>query len=93
MIVPALAAQVGRRRAPSTPIDLLQEISIDLSPTPGMRGASHVRPHVFLCMLAYYLEWHMRRAWAPLLFEDHEKGAAQLQRRSAVARPSGRRQP
>ena len=31
-----------------------------------------VRAHVFLCMLAYYVEWHMRRALAPMLFEDQE---------------------
>jgi hypothetical protein len=31
-----------------------------------------VRAHIFLCMLAYYVEWHMRKAWAPLLFEDEE---------------------
>ncbi|MCC7380706.1 MAG: IS1634 family transposase [Deltaproteobacteria bacterium] len=31
---------------------------------------SRVRAHIFLCMLAYYVEWHMRRAWAPLLFTD-----------------------
>jgi transposase len=30
----------------------------------------HVRAHIFLCMLAYYVEWHLRRVWAPLLFED-----------------------
>jgi transposase len=29
-----------------------------------------VRAHVFLCMLAYYLTWHLRQAWAPLLFKD-----------------------
>jgi len=31
-----------------------------------------VRAHIFLCMLAYYVEWHMRKALAPLLFEDEE---------------------
>ena len=31
-----------------------------------------VRAHIFLCMLAYYVEWHMRAALAPLLFEDEE---------------------
>ena len=31
-----------------------------------------VRSHVFLCMLAYYVAWHMERAWAPLLFRDEE---------------------
>jgi transposase len=32
----------------------------------------HVRAHIFICMLAYYVEWHMRKALAPLLFEDEE---------------------
>ena len=34
------------------------------------RLEDRVRAHVFLCMLAYYLEWHLRKAWAPLLFAD-----------------------
>jgi len=29
-----------------------------------------VRAHIFLCMLAYYVEWHMRQAWSPLMFAD-----------------------
>jgi len=32
----------------------------------------HVRAHLFLCMLAYYVEWHMRKVLAPLLFDDEE---------------------
>jgi transposase len=32
----------------------------------------HVRAHIFICMLAYYVEWHMREALAPLLFDDEE---------------------
>ena len=32
----------------------------------------HVRAHIFICMLAYYVEWHMRQALAPLLFGDEE---------------------
>lgn len=36
------------------------------------RSADHVRAHILICMLAYYVEWHMRRALAPLLFEDEE---------------------
>jgi len=47
---------------------------------------SRVRAHVFLCMLAYYLEWHMRQKLAPMLFEDHDKSKAQELRSSAVAR-------
>lgn len=34
------------------------------------RLEDRVRAHVFLCMLAYYLTWHLRQAWAPLLFTD-----------------------
>ena len=34
------------------------------------RTDDHVRAHILLCMLAYYVEWHLRRVWAPLLFED-----------------------
>lgn len=34
------------------------------------RTEDHVRAHLFLCMLAYYVEWHMRKALAPLLFDD-----------------------
>jgi hypothetical protein len=41
--------------------------------------------HVFLCMLAYYVEWHMRQALAPLLFDDDDKVTAEAQRDSPVA--------
>ena len=34
------------------------------------RLEDRVRAHVFLCMLAYYLTWHLRHAWAPMLFKD-----------------------
>jgi len=36
------------------------------------RTVDHVRAHIFLCMLAYYVEYHMRKALAPLLFQDEE---------------------
>jgi hypothetical protein len=48
--------------------------------------ADRVRAHVFLCMLAYYLEWHMRRALAPMLFDDTDKAAAEALRESVVAK-------
>ena len=35
-----------------------------------LRTPDHVRAHIFLCLLAYYVEWHMRRKLAPLLFDD-----------------------
>jgi transposase len=36
------------------------------------RTEDHVRAHIFICMLAYYIEWHIRKALAPLLFHDEE---------------------
>lgn len=36
------------------------------------RTEEHVRAHIFLCLLAYYVEWHLRGAWAELLFEDEQ---------------------
>src|SRR5208283_3474490 len=47
--------------------------------------ADRVRAHVFLCMLAYYLEWHMRRKLASMLFDDTDKQAAEAARASVVA--------
>ena len=44
-----------------------------------------VRAHIFLCMLAYYVEWHMRKDLAPLLFDDDDKAAAEKLRASVVA--------
>jgi transposase len=44
-----------------------------------------VRAHVFLCMLAYYLEWHMRQCLAPMLFDDVDKEEAEALRSSVVA--------
>lgn len=44
----------------------------------------HVRGHVFLCMLAYYVEWHLRRRLAPLLFEDDDRQTAKARRQTAV---------
>ncbi|MDA8050581.1 MAG: IS1634 family transposase, partial [Rhodospirillales bacterium] len=37
------------------------------------------------CMLAYYLEWHIRQALAPVLFDDHQRAAAAAARPSIVA--------
>jgi len=47
--------------------------------------AERVPAHVFLCMLAYYVEWHMRKALAPLLLEDEDKKNAEAERCSIVA--------
>jgi transposase len=54
------------------------------------RTEAHVRAHIFLCMLAYYVEYHMRKALAPLLFDD-EQLEERRKRRDPVkpAKPSG----
>ncbi len=53
-------------------------------------NADRVRAHIFLCMLAYYVEWHMRKALAPILFDDHDPMGAKAKRDSIVspAKPS-----
>ncbi|HSQ55499.1 MAG TPA: IS1634 family transposase, partial [Gemmata sp.] len=48
------------------------------------RTADRVRAHILLCLLAYYVEWHLRQAWEPLLFEDEEL-AAERRHRDPVA--------
>ena len=57
--------------------------------------APRVRAHVLLCMLAYYLEWHMRRSLAPMLFDEHDPIGRDAQRASPVAKakpsPAARR--
>jgi hypothetical protein len=50
-----------------------------------------VRAHVFVCMLAYYVEWHMRQAWAPLLFAEDDPADA-AQRRGSPVQPAVRSQ-
>jgi transposase len=49
----------------------LKSVELELRPI-NHRLEQRVRAHVFLCMLAYYLEWHLRRAWAELTFEDEQ---------------------
>ena len=60
--------------------------SLDLKVHPiHHRLEDRVRSHVFLCLLAYYVEWHMRQALAPLLFDDDDKAAGEARRASIVA--------
>ena len=47
----------------------IKTISLQVRPI-HHRTADRVRAHMFLCMLAYYVEWHMREAWRELLFAD-----------------------
>jgi transposase len=46
---------------------------------------NRVRAHVFVCMLAYYVEWHMRQKLKTILFDDDDKASAELLRSSIVA--------
>jgi Transposase DDE domain len=60
--------------------------SVDLKVRPiHHRLEERVRAHVLLCMLAYYVEWHMRQALAPILFDDDDPTAVDAARRSVVA--------
>ena len=52
------------------------------------RVANRVRSHIFLCMLAYYVEWHMRDAWRSLLFADEDQAAKATRDPVAPARRS-----
>lgn len=60
--------------------------SVDLHVRPiHHRLADRVRAHILLCMLAYYVEWHMRQRLAPILFDEDDKPQAQAARKSMVA--------
>lgn len=60
--------------------------SVDLKIRPIYHHlADRVKAHVFLCMLSYYVEWHMRRALAPMLFDDDDPQAAEAARKSIVS--------
>jgi hypothetical protein len=64
--------------------------SVDLKVRPiHHRLAERVRSHIFLCMLAYYVEWHMRAAWRSLLFADEDQHAKTQRDPVAAAQRSG----
>ena len=61
--------------------------TVDLHVRPVYHWLSErVRAHVFLGMLGYYLEWHMRQRLAPMLYDDDDKQAAEALRTSVVAK-------
>jgi hypothetical protein len=63
----------------------LKSIDIEVRPI-HHRRPQRVRAHVFLCMLAYYVEWHMRQTLKPILFDDHDKVSADAARPSIVGK-------
>ena len=63
--------------------------TVDLEVRPiHHRLADRVRAHIFLCMLAYYVEWHMREAWRPILFADEDLAAKAVRDPVAPAKRS-----
>ena len=62
----------------------MKTVDLDVRPI-HHRLAKRVRAHVFLCMLAYYVVWHMRQRLAHLLFNDHDPDSAHKARVSPVA--------
>lgn len=64
--------------------------SIDLLVRPmRQRTEAHVRAHIFVCLLAYYIHWHLKRAWAPLWYGDQQLPADRATRDPvAPAKPS-----
>ena len=67
--------------------------TVDLKVRPVHHYApERVRAHVLLCMLAYYVEWHMRQSLAPLLFDDHDSASVQPSSVVAPAKTSTKAQ-
>jgi len=63
--------------------------TVDLKVRPiHHRTADRVRAHIFLCLLAYYVEWHMREAWRELMFADPDQQAKATRDPVAPARRS-----
>ena len=63
--------------------------TVDLKVRPiHHRLETRVRAHIFLCMLAYYVEWHMREAWQELMFADEDHAAKAMRDPVAPARRS-----
>ena len=86
----AIGSTFPSPRAQSDAVEALQEFHATKARDLQIRPVRHrieprVRAHVFLCMLGYDVEWHLRAAWAPILFHDHDRAAAQRLRVSPVA--------
>ncbi|EQD67856.1 transposase IS4 family protein, partial [mine drainage metagenome] len=69
----------------------LKQVDLKVRPI-FLRKTDHVKAHIFLCVLAYYVEWHMRQKLAELLYADEEI-QANRGTRDPVLRPSHRPRP
>src|SRR5512132_2979704 len=63
----------------------LKTVDLQIRPLYHWLG-SRVRAHVFLCMLSYHVEWHLRARLAPMLYDDDDRDAAAAERISIVAK-------
>jgi hypothetical protein len=54
---------------------ILKSVEVEIRPI-HHRLPDRVRAHVLICLLAYYVEWHLRRVLAPLLFDDEQRAGA-----------------
>ena len=83
-----LQGPLGRRTG------LPQRQDRDLHVRPIYRVLSErVRAHIFLCMLAYYVEWHLRRRLAPLLFDEEDPAGPRPSDAPSSLRPRSRPAP
>jgi hypothetical protein len=86
----AAATAQGYKRLSAVERAIRSLKTVDLKVRPiHHRLDDRIRAHVFLCMLAYYVEWHMRQALAPLLFDDEDKAGAAA-RRASIVQPAQR---
>lgn len=88
--LPAAAAVRGYKSLAQVEAAFRTLKGVDLRVRPIFhRAEDAVRAHVFLCFLAYYVEWHLRQAWKPLLFDDEELERERARRDPvAPAKPS-----
>ena len=82
------AAEVVRRYKDLTRVERafrsLKTVDLEIRPI-RHRVEKRVRAHLFLCLLAYYVHWHLRQALAPLLFDDEELEAERARRDPVLA--------
>ncbi|MDE0487674.1 MAG: IS1634 family transposase [Gammaproteobacteria bacterium] len=82
------AAEVVRRYKDLTRVERafrsLKTVHLEIRPI-RHRVEGRVRAHLFLCLLAYYVHWHLRQALAPLLFDDEELEAERARRDPVLA--------
>ena len=65
----------------------MKSIAVEVRPI-YLRLENRVRAHLFLCMLSYYVKWHMMEAWRPLIFADEDKEVKKTRNPVAPARRS-----